>query len=532
MTRQSGITTRPGLAGALVAGVLASAALLATGSAGGSLVAGAVGAAAPTHDLVVGSAVAPPSLDPTSNASAAIDEVFDYNVYQHLVQLDPKGDIVPVLATSYSISPDGLRYSFTIRAGVRFSNGDPMTASDAVFSLRRAASPRSAYPYADLLSAMASVSSPNPRTVVVRLKRPDNQFLYSLAAYSNGVVLDPRAVDKIATDPIGTGAYVYESEVPGYDVVLRANTHYWGGRPALAQVTFRYFSSPEAEVGALKSGAVDVIDNLPDPADVSQFLGDKAFHVIDGPTAGKIQLTINNSSGPLRKLKVRQAIAYATDKKAILEAAGDGYGTVIGSDDVPGEPWYLPSIAKTYAYNVGKARRLLADAGYPRGFSVTLTLPPYGYALAAGPLVQAELAAVGIRATITDIQFPLWISRVFEHSDFQLTIIDHVEARDIANYANCAYYWKYQGCSTVAQMLATAEGATTQSGEIAGFRAIVKKINADAVNDWLYNPDQITVAASDVVGLPGSGIAESFDLSHVSIGGHLSATAKAEGYAS
>ena len=532
MRRHGRTSTRARRGGALVAGVLAGVALVATGTTGGSVRGAPAAAAAPARDLVVGSAVAPPSLDPTSNASAAIDEVFDYNVYQHLVQLDPKGDVVPVLATSYAISPDGLRYSFTIRPGVRFSNGDPMTASDVVFSLRRAASPRSDYPYADLLAAMASVSSPNPRTVVVRLSRPDNQFLYSLAAYSNGIVLDPRAVGKISTDPVGTGPYVYESEIPGYDVVLRANTRYWAGRPALSQVTFRYFSSPEAEVGALKSGALDVIDNLPDPADVSQFVGDKSFAVIDGPTAGKIQVTINNSSGPLRKLKVRQAIAYATDKKAILEAAADGFGTVIGSDDVPGEPWYLPSIDKTYAYNVGKAKRLLAEAGYPKGFAVTLTLPPYGYALTAGPLVQAELAAVGIRATITDIQFPLWISRVFEHSDFQLTIIDHVEARDIANYANCAYYWKYAGCTTVARMLTAAEEATTRSGEIAGFRAIVEKINADAVNDWLYNPDQVTVAASDVVGLPDSGIAESFDLSHVSIGGHLSATAKAEGYAS
>jgi peptide/nickel transport system substrate-binding protein len=199
---------------------------------------------------------------------------------------------------------------------------------------------------------------------------------------------------------------------------------------------------------------------------------------------------------------------------------------------VPGDPWYLPSIDRTYAYNVSKAKSLLAQAGYPKGFSLTLTLPPYGYATSAGPLIQAELTAIGIKTTIKDVQFPLWLSQVFEASSFSLTIIDHVEARDIANYANCSYYWKYAGCTSAATMLDTATEATTTSAENAGFQALIRKINAEAVNDWLYNPDQVTVAKSDVAGIPGSGLTESFDLSHVSIGGKLSATAKAQGYAS
>jgi peptide/nickel transport system substrate-binding protein len=482
--------------------------------------------------LTIGSSVAPPSLDLTSNASAAIDEVLDYNVYQHLVQLDPKGAVVPVLATGDTVSSDGTTYTFTLRQGVKFSNGDPMTAADVVSSLQRADAPKSTYPYGTLLADVTSVTSPNATTVVVTLSKPDNQFLYNLAAYSNGVVLDPSAVGQIATNPVGTGPYVYKSETNNYDVVLDANPGYWGTRPAVSGVTFRYFSSSQAENSALKSGAIQVIDNLSNTSDVSQFTGNSSFKVIHGPTNGKIQLTINNSAGPLAKLKVRQAIAYATDKKAILQTAGDGYGTVIGSDNVPGDPWYLPSIDKTYAYNVAKAKSLLAQAGYPKGFSLTLTLPPYGYATGAGPLIQAELTAIGIKTTIKDVQFPLWLSQVFEASSFSLTIIDHVEARDIANYANCSYYWKYAGCSAAATMLDTATEATTTSAENAGFQALIRKINAEAVNDWLYNPDQVTVAKSDVAGIPGSGLTESFDLSHVSIGGKLSATALAQGYSS
>jgi peptide/nickel transport system substrate-binding protein len=489
----------------------------------------------PSGSLTIGSSVAPPGLDPTANAAAAIDEVMDYNVYQHLVQLDPKGAVVPVLASSDTVSTGGTTYTFTIRPGVRFSNGDPLTAADVVFSLKRAFDSQKAktpYPYATLLADVKAIASPASGKVVVTLTHPDNQFLYNLAAYSNGVVLDPKAISTIATKPVGTGPYVYKSEVANYDVALTANPTYWGTKAKVATVTFRYFASSQAEDSALKSGAIQVIDNLSNTQDVSQFLGNSSYKVVHGPTNGKIQLTINNGKGPLANQKVRQAIAYATDKKAVLATAGDGYGTVIGSDNVPGDPWYLPSINGTYAYSVATAKKLMAGAGYAKGFPLTLTLPPYGYATTAGPLIQAELKAIGIDVTIKDVPFATWITQVFTAKDFQLTIIDHVEARDIGNYANCAYYWEYAGCKTVAGMLATATEATTTAKENAGFQAIIEKINVEAVNDWLYNPDQVSVVKSDVVGIPGSGLTESFDLSQVSLGGTLAASAAAEGYSS
>jgi peptide/nickel transport system substrate-binding protein len=512
-------------------------------SAAGGLVLSAGASAAASGTVSIGSTAYPPSLDPTSNASAAIDEVFDYNVYQHLVQLDPKGAVVDVLATKVSQSTNGLSYTFKIRSGVKFTNGDPMTASDVVYSLDRADGAqttggpadvtKSTYPYAALLSGVKSVTSPSSSTVVVKLSAPNNQFLYNLASYSNGEVLDPSAVSTIATKPVGTGPYEFDSTVTNYSVTLGANPSYWGTAPKLATVMFRYYTSPTAENAALKSNQIQVIDNLSDTADVTQFTGSSQFKVIHGPTTGKIQMTINNSSGPLKNLKVRQAINDATDKAAILKTAGYGYGTVIGSDDVPVEPWYSPSLAKVYSYSPAKAKKLLKEAGYAKGFSLTLTIPSvYGYAVSAAPIIQANLDAIGIKTTIKDVAFPLWLSSVFEKSDFQLTIIDHVEARDIANYANCDYYWKYAGCKTVAKMLSKAETATTASKTNALFGAIAKYINADAVNDWLYNPDSVTVAAQDLVGVPSAFNGEAFDLQFLSVGGALTATAKSEGFAS
>jgi peptide/nickel transport system substrate-binding protein len=521
------MTTTLGKRGArTVAGTLAMATVAVQAVV--ALIAAEPVSAAPARTLVVASSVFPPTLDPTANPAAAIDEVFEYNVYQNLVQLDPKGQVVPVLATRYQVSPNGLQYVFYVRSGARFSNGDPLTPADVVFSLKRAANPKDGYPYGVLLQDVSSVTASGNK-VVVKLKQPDNQFLYDLAAYSNGVVLDPATVKTLATEPVGTGPYMFSSEVTNYSVTLKRNPYYWGKPPGVSEVEFRYFSNANSEIEALKTGQVQVIDNLSNPQDAKQFQG-RGFKLVSGPTNGKIQVTINNSAGPLANVKVRQAIQYATDKQAILQAAGAGYGRVIASDDVPGDPWYMPSVNKTYAYDPSKAKKLLAEAGYAHGFSLTLTLPPYNYALIAGPLVQADLEAVGIKVNIKDVQWPLWLTQVFSKHDYQLTIVDHVEARDISEYGDCSYYWVYASCKTVAAMLSKAQSAKTLAEEVSGYEAVVRRINEDAVNDWLYNPDQLTAAKSDVVGLPGSGLTESFDLSHVSVGGSLAPSLVAQGY--
>jgi peptide/nickel transport system substrate-binding protein len=478
--------------------------------------------------LVVGSNVAPPILDPTASPSAAIDEVFDYNVYQHLAQLTPKGTIVPVLATSWKVSNKGRTYTFSIRKGVEFSNGDPLTPAAVVFSLKRASGPKSNYPYKTLVAGIKSVRQVGSDKVAVTLKTRDWSFLYNLAAYSNGVVLDPKAVGQIAKHPIGTGPFAFKSYTPNYSVELVRNPNYWGAKTNVDAVTFRYFANANSENSALQSGQIDVIDNALNPQDIGAFKNNPKYKIVAGPTNGKIQVTINNKSGPLANTLVRRAITYATDRKAIIQAAG-GYGVPIGSGTVPGDPWYI-DMTHRYAYNPAKAKQLLAKAGYPNGFSVTLTIPPYSYAQIASTLVAAELNAVGIKTTIKNIQWPLWLSQVFTNHSFDLTIIDHVEARDIANYGNPKYYWNYAGSNQVAKLLAAGNNAGTQRQSTLLYKAVVRKITADAVNDWLYDPDQVTIATTDVAGLPTSGRTESFYLGYVTKGGHPSAQARREGY--
>jgi peptide/nickel transport system substrate-binding protein len=492
---------------------------------------GGAGQAGTRASLTIGSEVAPPTLDLTSNPAAAIDEVLDYNVYQHLYELDPAGKLIPVLATSYSLSNGRRTYTFTIRKGVRFSNGDPLSASDVVYSLERVISPRSTYPYKDLMSEVRSVRAVGRREVAVTLSHPDWEWLFDLAAYSDGVVLDPKAVGQIASHPVGTGPFAFKSFTPNYSVTLVRNPYYWGHKPQLSEVTWRYFSSADAENTALQSGQLNIIDNEPTPQDVARFKRDPRFQVIDGRTNGKVQLSINDAYGPLRDKLVRQAICYATDKRAIIQAASAGYGVPLGSDSVPGDPYYL-DLAGTYPYNPRKARQLLAQAGYPHGFPVTITLPPYNYAQIAGPLIAAELQAVGITATIKNIQWPLWLSQVFAHSDFQLTIVDHAEARDISNYATPGYYWNFAHTAQVAKLLQQGNEAPTRAQWIANYRKVLRLITSQAVNDWLYVLPQLTIAQAGIIGVPKSGLSESFPVQYLRYGGHLPAGVAQQGYSS
>ena len=478
--------------------------------------------------IVVGSNVAPPTLDLTANPAAAIDEVLDYNVYQHLAQLTPNGGIAPTLATRWTISNHGRTYTFFIRKGVRFSNGDPLTPGDVVYSIKRVIAPKSTYPYKSLMADIKSVRAVGSK-VVVTLKTRDWSFIYNMAAYSNGVILDPKAVSQIAKQPVGTGPFMFKAEVPNYSVELVRNPYSWNKRTNVDGVTFRYFSNANSANSALQSGQIQVIDNALNPNDIGMFKNSSKYKIVSGPTNGKVQVTINNSSGPLSNVLVRRAITYAINRKAIIQAAQGGYGLPLGSGTVPGDPWYINE-ANRYPYDPAKAKELLKQAGYPNGFSVTLTLPPYSYATTSGTLVAAELNAVGIRTTIKNIQWPLWISQVFTNHNFDMTIVDHVEARDIANYANSKYYWQYGGSGQVAKLLQAANAAPTQGASTATYKAIVRKITTDAVNAWLYVPEAVTIAQRGVNGLPQSGRTESFYLGYASLGQTPSTAARAQGY--
>lgn len=477
-----------------------------------SLVAAQGQALAATSTVTIGESVAPKTLDLTTNADAAIPESLLYNVYEGLVKLDPAGKIVPLLADSWNVSPTGRVYTFVLHKGVRFQNGDPLTANDVVYSIDRVLKPASGkpHPHGDDMAPVRVAKAINRTTVQVTLKQRSNGWLFAMAGPA-GVVLDRKAVSTIATHPVGTGPYSFGSFISGYSVTLTKNPSYWGTPAGVDKVVFRAYDDPTALVNAELAGDVDIIDNVLAPELMTRFTADPSkFAVVPGLTNGKVLLSMNNSRKPLSNVLVRRAITYAIDRKALIKTAYAGYGKLIGTHSSPADPWYL-DLSGTYPFDPAKAKKLLAQAGYAKGFSLTLALPPFGYATNSGQFIQSQLGQVGIKVKLQKVDFGLWIDQVFTHANYDMTIVAHVEPRDLIKYADPGYYWRYDN-KTVQRLIAAGDAAQTSSQWIADYREVERIITHDAVNDWLFLLPSLEVVRSGITGYPRNSLSLSFDI--------------------
>lgn len=449
--------------------------------------------------LVLGMILEPPGLDPTSGAAAAIGEVTQYNIYEGLTRITAEGTLAPLLAESWTVSPDRRTYRFALRRGVRFQNGEPFTAADVKFSFARAAAPGSTNKEKAVFADIAAIDTPDPATVAITLTRADPNFLFSLGE-STGVILEPKSADGDATHPIGTGPFQFESWVKGASITLAK----WPGyRDAAAigleRATFRIISDPAAQTAALLAGDVDAFPRFGALDSLKQFQGDARFTVTIGSTEGKTILAINNKRKPLDDVRVRRAIAAAIDRKAVIDGASNGMGVPIGSHYTPNDPFYI-DLTGLSPYDPAKARALLAEAGVSLPLKLTLTLPPPPYARQGGQIVAAELAEIGVEARIETVEWAQWLDGVYKRKNYDLTMISHVEPRDLAIYANPDYYFQYD--SAEFRAILDKVGAAADAGERGRWlEAAQRRLAEDQVNAFLYVLPQVTVAKKGVAGL-------------------------------
>ncbi len=346
-------------------------------------------------DIVIGMQLEPPNLDPTAGAAAAIDEVVYANVFEGLTRFGPDGAILPGLAESWEIAPDGLSWVFNLREGVTFHDGLPLTAEDVVFSFDRAMAEDSTNAQKQLFAGINEVTAIDDTTVEIGLDAVNGSLLFNLA-WGDAVIVSPASAETNATNPVGTGPFRFSDWVQGDRVELVRNDAYWGEAPALEKVTFKFISEPTAAFAAMMAGDVHAFPVFPAPENLAQFEADPRFSVIIGSTEGETILAMNNAREPFDKLAVRQAIAHAVDRQAIIDGAMFGYGMPIGSHFAPHHPAYV-DLTGMSEHDPEKARALLAEAGYPDGFKTTLHLPPPSYARRGGEIVAAELRDIGDR---------------------------------------------------------------------------------------------------------------------------------------
>ena len=448
--------------------------------------------------LTLGVQLEPPNLDPTSGAAAAIKEVTFPTLYEGLVKLGPGGVVEPLLASGWSLSADGLTYRFHLRQGVRFHDGAPFDAETVKFTLDRARSAGSTNSQKSRFAVIDQVSVIDPYTVDVRLKRRYGSFLQVLG-WGDSVMVSPGSVATDAVRPIGTGPFRFDAWRRGDSLSLIRNPDYWGRPARLARVSFKFIADPTAAMAALSAGDVDGFSAFPAPEAVSRLKADPRFTVKIGPSEAETLVALNNRRAPLNDVRVRQALAMAIDRRAIIDAAMFGYGQPIGSHYPPQNPGYV-DLTGLYPHDPAKARALLATAGYPQGFTLTLKLPPPAYARRAGEVVAAQLAEAGVKVRIEPVEWAQWLAQVYGRHDFDMTIVAHVEPMDYDIYARDDYYFGYSNPRYKA-LLAQLDDSLDPARRNALLGEMQRTLATDAANLFLFEYPSIGVWDSRVKGL-------------------------------
>jgi len=398
--------------------------------------------AAPKDSVTIGMTLEPtPGLDPTSGAAAAIGEIVHYNIFEGLTKINEDFSITPLLADKWSFSPDLKTLTFNLKKGVKFQDGEPFSSRDVKFSFERYAAKDSTNKEKAFFASIESIDASDPDVAVLKFKDPSFDALFHLGQ-NTAVIIDEKSAADEANHPIGTGPYKLSAWNKGSSVTLEKWDGFRdAGKIAIAHATFRFISDPSAEVAALLAGDVDDFPRVA-AQNLAQFQSDPRFQVLIGGTEGKTILAMNNKKKPLDDLRIRQAIAYAIDRKAIIDGAMNGLGTPIGSHLTPNDPGYV-DLTGQYPHDPEKSKALLKAAGVKLPLELTLTLPPPDYARKGGEIAAAELAEVGIQAKIENVEWAQWISNVYTAKNYDLTIISHVEPLDIGIYARPGYYFNY-----------------------------------------------------------------------------------------
>lgn len=474
--------------------------------------AASLGMAHAQSDITVALQLEPPHLDPTSAAAGAIDSVLYANVFEGLTRFTADGSVVPGLAESWEISADGLTYTFRLQAGVTFHDGTTMDAEDVKFTFDRILAEDSTNAQKALYTAISAVEVLDPLTLRLTLSEPNGNMLFNLA-WGDAVIVAPESIETIKQNPIGTGAFKFVEWVQSDRIELVRNEAYWGTPAALEAATFKFISDPTAAFASLMADDVDYFASYPAPENLPQFEADPRFQVLVGSTEGETILSTNNKMPPFDNILVREALAHAIDRNAIIDGAMFGYGTPIGTHFAPHNPAYVDLTAQS-AYDPERARALLAEAGLAEGFETTLYLPPPSYARRGGEIVAAQLAQVGITAQIINVEWAQWLESVFRGKDFGLTIVSHTEPMDIGIYANPDYYFQYDNPGFQA-LMATLNATTDPQVRTQMLQQAQRMIADDYVNGFLFQLAQLSVAKAELQGLWSNAPTQATDLTAV-----------------
>ena len=358
------------------------------------------------------------SLDPHQTVAAGTREVL-FNIFEGLVKPNSDGEMIPAVAEKYTLSEDGTTYTFTLREGVKFHNGQTVTAEDVVYSINRCAAVPEGQekPLVAAFSAVKSVEALDEKTVAVTIAQRDLEFI----SYMTAAII-PADYENQATAPVGTGPFRFVSRTPQQDFVMERFEDYWGAPAWLDKVTYKICENADALVMNLNGGSIDLCAHLTS-AQASQL--NQSFQVLEG-TMNLVQaIYLNNQAKSFDNQLVRQALCYAIDRQGIMDMVADGHGTAVGSSIYPAfTKYFLPELVDKYPHDMAKAKELLAQAGYPDGFDMTISVPNnYQPHMDTAEVVAEQLREAGINVTIQPVEWSTWLDTIYNGRQFQATVV-------------------------------------------------------------------------------------------------------------
>lgn len=429
-------------------------------------------------------------------------------IYDSLLTTDTNGKLAPRLAKHWNVSKDGKTVTFTLRKGVKFDNGDPLTAADVKASLDRVLNPKTAGVGASNLASVKTVDTRSDRQVVLHLSKPDSALLYALTAVNTAIV-DRKQVKsngKLPREPNGTGPFRFGQRKQGSQLTLKANKAYWGKAPKLDKIEIRVIPSESSILSGMRSGAFD-LGLITDPSVAHQVKGGKV-DLVKKPSLPYHALMLNGRHQPLGKLKVRQAISCALDRKQVIDTALDGDGKVTGPITSPAFSYPPTAGLPCDAPDRAKAKQLLRQAGYPNGFTVNCLVPTglWATGVAEAENVQSQLAKIGVHLKLNKEPSNVYVQD-WLNAKFDTTI-----ARNGGSYNPYLMYGRYftsdgslkkpagLTSKTLGSLLAKGDEQTSTAAQRQTYQRLQKQMVRLSPWVWILQEEAYYLVGNDVHG--------------------------------
>ena len=442
------------------------------------------------------------SLDPHQTVAAGTREVL-FNIFEGLVKPNSDGEMIPAVAEKYELSEDGTTYTFTLRDGVKFHNGQTVTAEDVVYSINRCAAVPEGQekPLVAAFSAVRSVEALDEKTVTVTIAQRDLEFI----SYMTAAIIPAGYADQ-ATAPVGTGPFRFVSRTPQENFIMERFEDYWGTPAWLDMVTYKICENADALVMNLNGSSIDLCAHLTS-AQAAQL--NSNFKVLEG-TMNLVQaIYLNNQAKPFDNQLVRQALCYAIDRQGIMDMVADGHGTAVGSSIYPAfTKYFLPELVDKYPHSVEKAKELLAQAGYPNGFDMTISVPNnYQPHMDTAEVVAEQLREAGIRVTIQPVEWSTWLDTIYNGRQFQATVVGvdaaNMTARAMLERFTSDYAKNFINYSSPAYdaLFQQAINATDEAAQTDLYKQMETMLADTAANVYIQDLSDLVAMRQDLGGL-------------------------------